>query len=497
MKSRTISRRTLNYVIRLHRYLGVVFGILILLWCISGFVMMFVQYPSLTNQERYSYMPSLDLNSCCQAPDINTIGHSKFSSFSLQQTPSGTQLTLDAADGTTNFNALSGDIMPPSTPASRLASAHTIAATLGASEARSMGLTEVDQWSIIPSVSRHAPFEIFELDDLENNRLYFSIATGELVQQVTYIERTWGWIGSVVHWIYPTVIRSNTELWSQLVIWLSTISLFMVVIGAIIGIARLRTKRGWRNSPYQGRFLWHHYTSLATGVLMLTWLFSGLMSMYPWGLMEGRSFSVEERNLRGSGFPLNPKVQSIIENVNLLELPSSTVEIKGVMVAGFVSIIATNALGERSLIDRIAVDHQADKEFPTVNSLAAKIRPSATITSVDFLTIGDSYYYNHHDKRKFPVYRVMYADGERIYLDGLSFDIAAVFDQGRKTARWLYLGLHRGDFFPHLNTGLLWYFIWGGLLLLMTSAVGIACWLALRYWQNLFAGKKQRFMIKT
>ena len=226
MKSRTISRRTLNYVIRLHRYLGVVFGILILLWCISGFVMMFVQYPSLTNQERYSYMPSLDLNSCCQAPDINTIGHSKFSSFSLQQTPSGTQLTLDAADGTTNFNALSGDIMPPSTPASRLASAHTIAATLGASEARSMGLTEVDQWSIIPSVSRHAPFEIFELDDLENIRLYFSIATGELVQQVTYIERTWGWIGSVVHWIYPTVIRSNTELWSQLVIWLSTISLF-------------------------------------------------------------------------------------------------------------------------------------------------------------------------------------------------------------------------------------------------------------------------------
>ena len=72
-----------------------------------------------------------------------------------------------------------------------------------------MGLTEVDQWSIIPSVSRHAPFEIFELDDLENNRLYFSIATGELVQQVTYIERTWGWIGSIVHWIYPTVIRSN------------------------------------------------------------------------------------------------------------------------------------------------------------------------------------------------------------------------------------------------------------------------------------------------
>ena len=222
---------------------------------------------------------------------------------------------------------------------------------------------------------------------------------------------------------------------------------------------------------------------------MLTWLFSGLMSMYPWGLMEGRSFATEEHNLRGSGFQLDQRVQMIIENIDSLDLPLSTIEIRGVMVAGFITLIATDTHGERSLIHRVALDHHANKEFPTIDSLAAKIRPRAKITSVDFLTSGDSYYYNHHHKRQFPVYRIIYADGERIYLDGLSFDIAAVFDQGRKTARWLYLGLHRGDFFPDVNAGMLWYFTWGGLLLLMTSAVSIACWLAFRYWQDLFRSK--------
>lgn len=167
MNSRKILRPILSFTIRLHRYLGVVFGVLILLWCISGFVMMFVQYPSLTNQERYSYMPPLSLGSCCLAPDISKTGSPQFRSFSLKSTPTGIHLRLAAADAATVYNALSGDIIPGSTNITRLESAKAVASALGASSARSVGLTEVDQWSIIPSVAKHGPFEIFELDDAE------------------------------------------------------------------------------------------------------------------------------------------------------------------------------------------------------------------------------------------------------------------------------------------------------------------------------------------
>ncbi len=453
--------------------------------------MMFVQYPSLSSDERYRYLAPLELNLCCQSPDVSLISQHQFESFVIEQRPSGPQLTLNSGNESYFFDAISGVPQIETTDEARLAYAKQIATHLDAGPIQSLGKVDVDQWSIIPGVKKYAPFDVFELNDAEKNHLYFSQTTGEIVQQVSFNERTWGWIGAVVHWIYPTIIRSNSELWVQLVIWLSIVSLFMVVVGAILGVVRLRHKGNWRTSPYRGRFLWHHYTSLFAGVLMLMWLFSGLMSMYPWGLMEGRSFANEKQNLRGPGFSLTPQLTTFFEKLDSLNLPEKTVEVRGATVAGYLNLTATNAIGKTTLIQRVPIDPFAGSEFPTVTQLATRMRPDVGTLSVDLLNKGDRYYYDHHNKRAFPVYRIIYEDGERIYLDGLSLDIAAVFDGGRKTARWLYLGLHRGDFFPSLNSGLVWYLSWGGLLLIMTFAVGIGCWLSIRVWQRLLSKRRK------
>lgn len=490
-----LGRKIIKYAVLFHRYLGIVFGLLILLWCLSGFVMMFVQYPSLSKEERYRYMAPLELVACCELPDVSLLSQTQFETFVLEQKPYGPQLKLSYGSETYFFDATSGAPQRETTPETRSAYANQIATVSNAGLVQSIGTVNLDQWSIIPSVARHAPFDVYELNDAEKTQLYFSQLTGELVQQVSFNERTWGWFGAVIHWIYPTVIRSNTELWAQLVIWLSVISLFMVVVGAILGVARLRHRGHWRTSPYRGRFLWHHYTSLIAGVLMLTWLFSGLMSMYPWGLMEGRSFADEKQKLRGQPFYLTPQIKTIFDNLDSYKLPEKTVEIAGVKVAGYLNLTATNASGRTTLVQRVAIDPAAENEFPAATQLAARMRPEVKTLSVDLLTSGDRYYYSHHNKRTFPVYRIIYEDGERIYLDGLSLDIVAVFDSGRKTARWLYLGLHRGDFFPDLNGSPLWYLVWGGLLLIVTFAVGVGCWLAFRCWQRLLFKKRQRLTI--
>jgi len=457
--------------------------------------MMFVQYPSLSGEERYRYMSHLEINSCCQLPDASLIRQHRFESFVLEEKPYGPQLKLISGNEAYFFDAISGAQQAGTTLETRLSYANKIANNLGVGPARSIKKVDVDQWSIIPSVAKNGPFEIFELNDSEVSHLYLSRVTGELVQQVSFNERTWGWVGSVIHWIYPKIIRSNTDLWVQLVIWLSVVSLFMVVMGAVIGVVRLRHKGNWRPSPYRGRFLWHHYTSLFAGVLMLTWLFSGLMSMYPWGLMEGRSFSAEKQNLRGRGFALTPKLKTVFENLDSLNMPKKTVEIRGVMVAGYLNLTATNSIGKTTFVQRIAVDEFAENDFPSAAKLALRMRPDINTASVVLINSGDSYYYSHHKRRAFPVYRIIYEDGERIYLDGLTLDVAAVFDSARKTARWLYFGLHRGDFFPRLNGGLIWYLSWGGLLLVMTFAVGVGCWLAFRCWQRLLS-KKRKFSIR-
>ena len=51
----------------IHRYLGIAFGVIVALWCLSGFVMMYVQYPDLDEREYLAGLPALDTTDCCVA----------------------------------------------------------------------------------------------------------------------------------------------------------------------------------------------------------------------------------------------------------------------------------------------------------------------------------------------------------------------------------------------------------------------------------------------
>ncbi len=51
-----------------HRYLGMALGMLISLWCLSGFVMMYEPYPELHDRERLAGMEPLRFEACCRQP---------------------------------------------------------------------------------------------------------------------------------------------------------------------------------------------------------------------------------------------------------------------------------------------------------------------------------------------------------------------------------------------------------------------------------------------
>ncbi|MNF96684.1 hypothetical protein D3C84_794800 [compost metagenome] len=68
-------------------------------------------------------------------------------------------------------------------------------------------------------------------------------------------------------------------------IYLSLTATLMAVLGAVIGVLRWRLRKPYRSgsrSPYRGFARWHHIGGLLFGVLAITWIFSGLMSMNPW-----------------------------------------------------------------------------------------------------------------------------------------------------------------------------------------------------------------------
>jgi hypothetical protein len=58
-------------LIQIHRYLGIAVGFIVALWCLSGFVMMYVQYPDLDEHEYLAGLQTIETANCCIAnPDV-------------------------------------------------------------------------------------------------------------------------------------------------------------------------------------------------------------------------------------------------------------------------------------------------------------------------------------------------------------------------------------------------------------------------------------------
>src|SRR5690606_34213656 len=166
---------------------------------------------------------------------------------------------------------------------------------------RLVGRIDVDQWTILLAGGREPTYRI-AFDDPGRHEIYVSGATGEVFQQTNRRTRLLAWLGAIPHWLYPLELRRHGQLWSQVVIWTSILGTFLAATGLYVGIARFRRRgrHGRPGSPFFGWWYWHHVSGLVFGVLALTWVFSGLMTMNPWGLLYGDSSSARyEAELTG------------------------------------------------------------------------------------------------------------------------------------------------------------------------------------------------------
>src|SRR5436190_984531 len=80
---------------------------------------------------------------------------------------------------------------------------------LGATQATFAELAAYDQWTVSNGLDPHRPLYRIALNDGARTELYVSSVTGEVVRDTTRSERAWNYAGSVLHWIYPTVLRRD------------------------------------------------------------------------------------------------------------------------------------------------------------------------------------------------------------------------------------------------------------------------------------------------
>jgi len=429
--------RLWRWTLFVHRWLGVGLGMLVFAWCLSGVVMMYVPYPALEDRERLSLLEPvviadmtgpINVSRDLQILAVDAVALERWSARNVLRVSlsSGEVVMVDPRTGT-ELETLSRQALE--------AHGLRIGEALGAAESRFVKDIRTDQWTVHGHFNRHRPLLLFE--NSAGTQWYVSSKTGELVQMTGQAERLWNWLGSVVHWLYPTVLRQDTALWSSVVIWLTLLALFLTLTGLMIGIRHYRFSKLRRRSPYTGWSRWHHCVGLVFGVFTLIWLTSGLFSMNPWGALQGRSFALEHARLLGDSVSLGEAVRAMQSGV-----ANGTGEVTRILAR-------RSAFGVQVLVyDADGMVRNLHETRPSLDAFAwAEVaRPDVRIESADTLTSGDAYYYSHHGHKVFPVFRAVYEDGERLYFHPLTGALLLSVDVSRAWYRWVFKALHTGDF---------------------------------------------------
>jgi hypothetical protein len=465
-----------------HRYLGIAIGFLVLAWCLSAFVMMYVQFPQLRDQEQLAALPEIAAQHCCnldfgalaKTPDI--VG---FVIESIADRPvlrirtiSGVSRIFDLVAGL-EIEAIDED------KAQQQAISYFRAAGI-ADSAQLLALVERDQWTVAGNFDSRRPFFLFAANDEQGSQIYISAVDGTPIQDTTRIERGWNWFGAVTHWIYPTILRQHVGTWSWVVIWTTIVSLFLVVIGVYLGIRQFRTQLDDGFSPYSGITLWHHYVSLIFGTLTLTWLLSGLFSMTPWGLFAAQGATTERESVRGMSVSTGD-ISTMLTSLATVALPKNTVRIRSAPFDGQFAVLALGSDNSMTRLDGYTLRKKVLSE-ENWSRIPALLAPGIKIFDAGWINEDDPYYFSHHEVVDLPVYRVIIDDEDRTryYFHRKSAELVVKVDASARGYRWWFEALHRGDFARLSQIRPLWDLIMLSLLVGVTVGAFTGVYLGFR-----------------
>lgn len=458
-----------RWLFLLHRWLGIALCLFMAMWFISGVVMMYVGYPKLTQAERVQASPPLSEH-CCQ-PGW-TIENSRTilnisNTLRLIQLGDAYQIIATTSDSKKirAFNANSGmektEILPLDiekvvsqfSPQSRLLTIEKI---------------DEDAWTHSKALDIHRPLFRATLEDTQLAAVYVSSQTGEIVRDLSNQESMWNWVGAWIHWLYPLRGGFFDAWWKDAVIYLSLLAGLGSLLGLIIGVIRWRKARYTNtqsHSPYRSPLLrWHHVVGLISGIFIVLWIVSGLLSMNPWQVFtaSGRSVRPTTESLAyvTAKLPLNQALHCFSqEQFDTREIEFST-------FMGQLRVIGINARNEaRLLADSQTCEFRTAYPEKTLKTYATTLVPKGNLVETSKITEYDWHYYQRkphtmsgHIEKPLPVIKYVFDDSEHtwIYLDPTTGKVVLRLNTASRVKRILFAFFHSWDWLPLLENRPLW-----------------------------------------
>jgi hypothetical protein len=454
-----------------HRYLGIAVSLLMVTWCLSGVVMMYVSYPSLLQSQRLAALSPLDLSECCQPRDSAAMSSTmRVNAVRVEMVGARAVALLYLGERREVVDLMTGDQASfPLEQAAIVARGFAAHARLPA-EFHSVDVMTDDQWTVSGDFGRDRPLYKFSWNDADRTELYVSSATGQAVQLTTSKLRFWNWFGAVPHWVYFTALRRHALLWSWFVVAMSMLGCFLTAIGIVIGIQQLRQRPSNRLTPYRGFMMWHHIPGVIFGGFALTWVLSGLLSLNPWGFLESDGAGPEADRIHGVS-PSWRELQTALRNLSSQPALRDAVSLQSTNLDGRLFFVAAFADGRRIRLD---ADGMPAPLTAADLALESQLLAGNSAVALHLISAADSFYFPHHGASvSFPVHRLLLNDRQQTayYLDPVSGEIVTKIDREARGYRWMYEAPHRLDFSEAIRNRPTWDI----LMLFLLSGASLVC----------------------
>ena len=453
-----------------HRWLGILFCLLFAMWFASGIVMHFVPFPSLAEGERIDGLRAVEASPGLHSPAEAAGAVRDAVRVRLLSRIDRPVYLVSGTSGVRAFDAsdLSDAAVRSEALAVAIAVDHARRRKMDA-QAGFAELTTYDQWTLSGALNRHRPLYRVALNDQTGTHLYVSSATGEVVCDTTWRERAWNYFGSVAHWIYPTVLRSRAAVWNTTVWSLSLAALIAALAGSVLGILRINLAEGLIASPYQGWYKWHHLLGLGCMVFVVSWIFSGWLSMD-----SGRLFSTGAVTAGDSGKLAGVPAWDDLSKAEWRPISVAAREIEWFSFDGKIYRRERTGLDTQRLF---AVDAgtEAPQGFLTAGEIGGLVARLAPDCNAPVVVADDDNYVISSSIPNAPVYRSVCAEAW-YHVDGTSGAILERLDRSSRIYRWLYSALHTLDFpalsaYPMLRSALIVLLCGCGLVFSLTGVV--------------------------
>ncbi|WP_445392605.1 PepSY domain-containing protein [Stenotrophomonas pavanii] len=441
-----------------HRWLGIGGCLLMLLWFVSGMVMLFIGYPKLTPGERLAALPVLgDARGWQGLSILPAAVQAEPESVAVTTLRGEPAYVVRSGNHVGAWSAYTGQALLPVSAQRAEASAAQFAggqAFVGATR------VEEDRWTHSRALDVHRPLYRVEVGGAQPGDLYVSSRTGEVVLDAPHVQQRWNYVGAWLHWLYFLRMQSVDPVWTWVVIALSALCTLVAISGIMVGLWRWRFRGHYRSgakTPYVEPWMrWHHLIGLCVAAFVFTWIFSGLMSMNPLGVFSSTREAIDSGRYRGGAVAVDGALGDPAKLLAVAEAARfQPVEIQWRRIGGELFAVLLDGRGDTRIVSGGNGHLHVARWLPTA-WLQQRARALSAAPMQGFVVqhAADAYFYprapeamNGAAVRRFPVAVVDFGDAEatRVYLDLATGDPLLAMGHRERVGRWLFYFLHSWD----------------------------------------------------